>query len=315
MRHVIMLCTAAVLLGAAAVPASAQRAEDRLAVIQAHVDAGKYSDAAAAAQTFLGAVRDDNARTAAMRLLASALRKQGDWQAAAKAYAELRDRFDKGSDDYVRSDATVEVLRASPKGVYLAAAGNPSAAEVASMPTLADDGVLKDALAAVGRARADKLRARLAVVKKSNSAPEIVAILAEVVEGYAQVRFLDPAFPSDAERQAAETVGEALARLQREGATNLREKILEFEQFATARHTLDTVHRKTVAEYEQVCLKMIEAEESFQTTLDKIARQGWAEGIHLRNESVRRATEYRQLSRQCRRLQVIASRGRDGRRR
>jgi len=47
-----------------------------------------------------------------------ALRKKGDWRRAMGAYVSLRDRFEKGCDEYVTYDAMAEILRGSPSGVY-----------------------------------------------------------------------------------------------------------------------------------------------------------------------------------------------------
>jgi hypothetical protein len=302
-----MLVAAAMVLGVAAIALGAQQGgEDRLQAMKVLLEAGKYQETVAAARTFLAGVRDEFARTEAMRLLAVSLRKQGEWQAAAKAYADLKDRFEKGSAECVEYEATAEVLQASPKGIYPPLAGKPAAdGTSASPPTLADDRVLKDALAAVGRARAQKLNVRLAAAKKSTSAPEIVAIFAEVIDGYKAVRVLAPDFAPNAEREAAETINEVLDRLEREGSANLRDKINELEQTITARHTIDNVQHKTLADYQDICTKMAEAEASFQATLDKIVAQGWADGARLKRESARRARAYGQLGRRCERLQAV----------
>ena len=314
MKSIKVLVVAATVLVVATAIAAQDRSADPVQAMKASLEAGKYPETIAAARAYLVGVRDEFARNEAMRVLATALRKQGEWQAATKVYGDLKDRFEKGSAEFIEYEATAEVLAASPKGIYGPVAKlTPGGANDPPL-TLADDRVLKDALAVIGRTRAEKLRVRLAAMRKSTSAPEIVAILAEVIEGYKAVRVLAPDFAAGAESDAADAANQALDRLEREGSANLRDKTNELEQTIAARHTIDNTQHKMLTDYQDICTKMAEAEQAFQDTLGKVPALAAADMARLKAASVRRAMTYRQLGRKCERLQALdwGNRGRRG---
>ncbi|MBM4019417.1 MAG: hypothetical protein FJ288_14030, partial [Planctomycetes bacterium] len=125
-----------------AAPGGSEEAQ-KVAAIQALLTAGEFDKAAEQAGAYLRTARDDAAKTEAMRILAEALRKKGDFRLAPAAYLRLRERFEKGSDDYVRYDGIAEVLKASPTGVYQPPGAPPvKPAPGAPAVTLADDGAL-----------------------------------------------------------------------------------------------------------------------------------------------------------------------------
>ncbi|HUU11833.1 MAG TPA: hypothetical protein VM431_15010 [Phycisphaerae bacterium] len=148
MRFVLAASVGIVLLGAAlawgadpfaAVPVgpNAAAAEPEVSAgaqkvsgIEALFAAAKYDEAIDAAKAFLRVAQEDGLKAEATRLVAEALRKKGDWKRAMGAYVSLRDRFEKGCDEYVRYDAMAEILRASPSGVYQQ--GTPGAADPAT---------------------------------------------------------------------------------------------------------------------------------------------------------------------------------------
>jgi hypothetical protein len=138
---------------------------ERLGKAREALDASRFDEAIEGARAVMVQARDDRTKAGAMALLADAFRKKGDWAQAAKACAELKGHLDKGTAEYIRCEATLEVLKASLQGVYppLAASGQPAPdppAAGAKPATLADDTVLAKALALGGQARARKLAER-----------------------------------------------------------------------------------------------------------------------------------------------------------
>jgi hypothetical protein len=306
MKHATLISLVVSACIAAGAAAAEQGHQERLEAIRAELDAGKYVEAAAAARQFIGGVRDDQAKTEAMRILAAALRKQGEWRLAAKAYADLRDRCAKGSESNVRYGAAAEVLQASPKGVYPPLEPKPAAD--ATPRTLAEDSVLDAALVRVGEARAEKLKAVVAAMKKAASAKDVAAKFAETIDGLAKARFLAPALPVDQDREAAEAAGAALDAVQKESLGKLRAQVTELEQTITARHTVSTAQRKQLGECQETLMQMSDAEESFRQTLGKVPRDGWGgEVLKLGIASGQRTAECGKLTGTCRLLQAVGS--------
>jgi len=293
--------------------ADATVTSSRIDVIQGMLDGGKYDEAIDAAKGMLRGAPDDQTKTEAMRIVAVALRKKGEWKAAAKAYTDLKDRFDKSLPDYVLSEATAEVLAASPKGVYAPLAAKSATAGAADPPaTLASDTVLASALAVVGDARAAKANARLAEIRKSRSPKDIVKILDEVLQGFKQARVLNPALSPDLERNAAQAAGAALEAVDSDVFTPLRQKVDDMRTVALERHTIDNTQRDKVTEFQEMSRQASEAEDTFRTLLNGVAR-GWPDARALDTASRRRVVAYNQLTRQCQSILLIGMRG--GRRR
>jgi hypothetical protein len=299
----IIACLAGVWVFAAAAGAAlaAETApqQDRLTAMRTALDAGLYAEASAAARQFIGGARDDQAKTEALRILAVALRKQGEWRQAAKAYGDLKDRYEKGSEFNVRYEAAAEVLAASPKGFYPPMAP-PSGAETAR--TLADDAVLGEALVRVGETRAEKLKTVAAAMKKAATGKDVAAKFAEVIDGLAKARYLAPNLPVTQDREAAEAAADALDRLEKEVGGNVRTRLAELEKAIVARNTVSTPQRKQLTECQDVCQQMIAAEESFRETLRKVPGQGWLKGLGLGLASGKRTADYTRLHNTCRLL-------------
>lgn len=306
MKQVLVLCAIACILTAVRTSLAAEPfAEARLATVRAAYDAGKYDEAVTGARSLLAGAKEEAIRLEAMRILADGLRKQGEWRVAAKAYSDLKDRFEKGSNDHVRYEAMAEVLQASPKGVYAATAAKSGAGA-----TLSDDGALAEALAQVGDARAEKLKVRVAAMKKSNSAKEITSTLTEVVQGYRQARLLDPKLAAGLEREAAQAAGAALERLEGQVVAPLRDRINEMEQMAMTRRTISNAQRKQAIEYQGICQEMVDAEDAFRGVLGQVGGFGWPEGRSLGGASLKRSFEYGNLLRSSKRLQAVDMFGR-----
>ena len=306
----VVVAAGVVLAGEATVASS------RIEVIQAMLDGGRYDEAAEAAKGMLRGARDDQTKTEAMRILAVALRKKGEWKAAAKAYTDLKDRFDKSLPDHVLSEATAEVLAASPKGVYpplVAKSGTTDAAGASNPPaTLASDAVLASALAIVGDARAAKANARLAEIRKSRSPKEIVKILEEMLQGFDQARVLNPGLSLDLGRNAAQAAGAALEAVDKDVFSPIRQKVEDMRTVALERHTIDNTQKDTVTEFQEMSRQAGEAEDTYRTLLNGVGR-GWPEAQALAAASRTRFVAYNQLTRRCESILIIGMRG--GRRR
>lgn len=284
MRPTLWLPAAvAVILGMVAVGAAwgAATPEDTLEEVRAAIAEGRYEEAASAASNLERGTKDDAVKTEAMRLRAVALRKKGDWAAAAKAYKSLAGRFEAGSEEQVRYEAAGEVLAASLQGRYAGVEG-----------TLAEDGVLAEATVRVGEARAAKLAARVAALKTARTPQEVVAVLGEVLEGYGEARILAPNVPEGREQEAAQAAGDRLEALAKEAKPKLQQKLEEFNRTIGSRGTVDSVRVKQLEEYHDLCMKMAEAEDAFQSLLKKVEGEGWPERLRLERESEKRGREY-----------------------
>jgi len=306
-KHIAMLLLVAAVCPAAVAAPAEQGPRERVQALRTDLDAGKFQEAAAAARAFIGGTRDDQARTEAMEILAVALRKQGDWRPAAKAYADLKERYEKGSAACVRAEATAEVLLASPKGVYLPGSAFSGGAAAG---TLADDKVLEEALGRVGEARAEKLKVAAADLKKAVSSKEIAAKFAEIIAALQSVRYLKADLPTTQDREAAEAAGAALDRVEKDVVAKLKPKIAELEQTITARHTVSAAQRKQLADYQDGLGQISAAEESFRATLGKVPKESWAGGaawVGLGAGSGKRSGECTQLTNTCRLLQAVGS--------
>jgi hypothetical protein len=283
----------------AALAAETAPQQERLTAMRTLLDAGMYAEASTAARQFIGGTRDDQAKTEAMRILAVALRRQGEWRLAAKAYGDLKDRYEKGSEFNVRYEAAAEVLAASPKGIYPPMAP-PSGAETPR--TLADDAVLDEALVRVGEARAEKLKTVVAAMKKAATGKDVAAKFAETIDGLARARYLAPTLPVEQDREAAEAASAALDRLEKDVGGNLRTRLADVEKTVVARSTVSTAQRKQLTECQDACQQMIAAEESFRGTLRKVPSQGWLKGVGLGLASAKRTGDYTRLNNTCRLL-------------
>ncbi len=310
MRRTGVLCILAVtVIAAAAVAAETPVTSARLDVVQTMLDQGKYEEAAEAARGLLRGGRDDESRTGALRIVAVALRKKGDWKAAAKAYEDLKARFEKASDDYVTAEATAEVLQASPKGVYAPLTKNATAASGGgSTATLADDGVLAKALVVVGDARAAKVNGRLGEMKKSRSPREIVKVFDEMAQGFQQARILNPDLSLDLDRNAAQAAADALDRVEKDVLPGLRQRMDEMFKVGVERNTLDNTQKDQVSEALEACQQASDAERAFRDVLKPIMR-GWPEGVALNLASIKRGNSYSDVVRQCRLMLALATRG------
>jgi hypothetical protein len=284
-----MALAAAAGLGSDAPPAAKDTAAERVAGLQAALEAGRLDEVVAGAASVLRGVRDEGLKTEATRLLAEALRRKGDWRPAAKAYKDLAARFEKGSDAAVRHEAVAEVLEAAPQGLYHALQGDK---DFGPPKTLADEAVLAAALDKLAEQRAAKLAARVAAMRVARTPPDVVSIFEELAAAYREIRAISPGFPYDAERRAAQAAAERLETIGRDLQPKVRAKIVEADREVAQRGTVTSAQREEFEEYHATCAKMAEAEEAFRRTLQTVGGAGWPERGRLGLQSAGRGAAY-----------------------
>ena len=268
--------------------------KQKVAEMAAMLADGKYDEVQKAAVAFLHGAKGDEYKTEGLRLVAEATRKKGDWKAAPAAYLKLRERYEKSSDEYARNDAIAEVLRVSPTGVYPPMAAAAAAAVAGGVSkTLADDPTLAEALQHVAEGRAEKLKGRIAAVKRARSPQEVIALYEPLAVEFGQLRAIAPGLPADAEQQAARAAGARLAELGKQTTAGLAARQAEFQQAATNRR-LTSSQKRDMGKYQNLCNELAKVEESFQGTLAKVG--GTADAAAVRAESVDRQQNYSRLA-------------------
>ena len=298
--------------------AGAVATDDRakLAELEALFAAGKFGEVVEPARALLRTTKDDAAKTGAARLVAESLRKKGDWKVAAAAYVKLAERYEKGTDDQVKATATGEVLQVSPAGVYPpleaaaakaqaaaspAAPAAPAAAPAASSgqpaaANLADDGYLARAMACLASIRAEKLKGRVASIKRARTPQEAQAAFAALAEELRQARVLSDSLPPEPEQAAASAAGKQLADLCKQIVAALAARLNDFRQ-AINTGALTETHRKDMESCQTLCNDLARTEGSFQATTIRLSGlSNWPDAGQLRDQSAQRQSEYAKLA-------------------
>jgi len=266
--------------------------QQKSAEVQALLIAGKMDEAIEGAKQFLAGAQSDAARNEAMRLTAEAYRKKADWRQAIGAYARLRDRYDKGSQDFARYDAIAEILRASPTGVYQPA-GAPKAADG---KTLADDEALVAAFARLADVRLAKLKPRALLLKRGRTPQEVVAGFAAAAEEARQVLVVAPDAAPDTARELAAAANARLQELAKAGTTVMEQKLHKYQPKMEAPWNFTNVEKKDVQGTQAACRELAQCERTFQESLLLVAGKGeWPEGDQIRKDSASRRASYEQL--------------------
>ena len=261
-----------------------------VARIKAMFDAGTYDQVIEGAKGFLRNGRDEKLKIEVTRLVADSMRKKGDWKLAPSVYLRLRDRFEKGADEYVRSDAIAEIVRISPAGVY------PPCAAAAAGRTLVDDGFLAECLKRVAEVRMERVKPRLQAIKQGRTVQEVLTAFAAVADECRQARVLAAEISPDTEREAAAIASARLAELHRQAIAMLEAKKADFDTAIKTRR-LDQMQRKEMERLQATCKELAKAEEAFQAGMGKMSgTDGWAEGGKLISDSTARRTAYETLA-------------------
>jgi hypothetical protein len=278
-------------------PADAEEAR-KVAEMQAALTAGEFDKAVEQANAYLKAARDESGKTEAVRVLAEALRKKGDWKQAPAAHLRLRERFEKNSEDWVRYDAIAEILRASPAGVYQPA-GTPAskAAAPGSAPaTLADDNALAEALARQASGRAGKLKTRIPGIVRATTPQLVMAAFAPVVEEAKMVFAVSADAPPDAAREVGAAAGNRLQSLGNQIIPALNAKLEKYQTKMNAPWSFTNQEKADIKNTQAACKEMASCENQFQQALFIMNGKGdWPDANRLRTESGDRGTSYEEL--------------------
>jgi hypothetical protein len=267
----------------------------KVAEIESQLAAGKTDEALEGARILARSARDEGTKIEAARLVADALRKKSEWKQARLSYTQARDRCEKGSDNYIKYDALVEMLAVSPAGVYPPLTAKPAGGDAAGK-TLADDEYLGAALARLAETRIEKIKLKLAAVKRARSPQEAVAVLTAMIEDLRQARAVSAAAAVETERAVAAAVAQRLVELGRQVNTTLTTKETEFRQ-AIAGNRLTQNQRTEMEKYQSLCNELAQAEGTFQAGVDKLAGcKSWTETERLKNDSTTRQGGYTRLA-------------------
>jgi tetratricopeptide (TPR) repeat protein len=279
-------------------PADAEEAR-KVAEMQAALTAGEFDKAVEQANAYLKSTRDESGKTEALRVLAEALRKKGDWKQAPAAHLRLRERFEKNSEDWVRYDAIAEVLRASPAGVYQPAGGPApkAAAPGATAATLADDNALTEALARLAGGRAGKLKARIPAILRAATPQLVMAAFTPVLEETKMVFAVSADAPPDAAREVGAAAGKRLQALGTQIIPVLNAKAEKYQPKMNAPWSFTNQEKADIKSTQAACKEMTDCEKQFQQALFIMTGKGdWPDADRLRKESADRGTSYEELS-------------------
>ena len=268
----------------------------KLSEIESAYSAGKYDQTIELATPFLRTAKDTHLKARAARAVADSLRKKKDWSRASSAYLMLRDRFKKGSDEYVRYHAMADILRASPTGVYGQAVGEDGEPKPASGPSLDDDAAVAAALSRRAAARAEKLRLRIIVIKEARTAQDVIERFAPVAVELRQLRVLWPEMPPNLDREAIQGAGMRMARVAGKVVAGLKSKQAVCETLKESKRVTMGL-RKQMLRWQGICYEMARAETSLAAGMDMLSgMSGWAEGEQLKADCAARRQTFEELA-------------------
>jgi hypothetical protein len=292
--------------GAGAEPAEAEAAEpapgpkgpsdeDRQTYrkIESAYTSGDYDTVIRLAKDFVRSAESEALKTEAARLVAQSQRKKKEWDLAQGAYLSLRNRFEKGSDAFIRAEAVADILRASREGVYLPLV---EAGGGEKPKTLDHDPVLDQALACLAKTRARRLELRLPRINRARTVEEVVQRFLPMAEEIRQLRAIWPEMPPNLERAAVQKAAMRLAPLSRKTIALLKEKDAYYAAVAKKRG-LNSSRRSEMLQYKAMCKNLAAAEKAFLQAMDQLpGTRDWPEGQTLRQESDKRRAEYDELA-------------------
>ncbi|MCX5683027.1 MAG: hypothetical protein NT049_05005 [Planctomycetota bacterium] len=285
--------------GSAAKTISNVEEGQKVAEIQAVLATGEFDKAIEAANTFLKTARDEVAKTEAIRVLAEAYRKKGDWRLAAATYPRLRERYDKNSDDYFKYDGIADILKNSPAGVYQAAGAAAGKAPAGTGQTLADDAVLAEALTKLAATRGLRLKTRIGTITRGTTPQMVVAAYLPVAEESKQILSLSPDAPPEAPREVCTAVGNKLQTLGNSIIAALKLKLDKLQPKMAMFGAITNLDKTDITNSKAACREMAEAETKYQQALMLVAGKGdWPDQARLTKESAERRASYEQLGNQ-----------------
>jgi tetratricopeptide (TPR) repeat protein len=267
------------------VPEEQKKAEE----VEALYKDGKYAEAIDVGTKLLAKIKDVDAKLIASKAVAESLRKKGEWLKAVGAYTRLRECYPKNSDEWALNDAISEVLRASPKGVYGAAA-DPAA------KNLSDDGVLNEAILRLAGSRMADLKPVAAALRRGRTAKELIATFRPAAETSRRLAGLAPDVSMVAPHECGAAAGERLKEIGAQLVPVLKNKyetVVRPKLHSPASFT--NVDDQEMAAANIQCRELIEAEKEFQECLALVTGGSWPEGANLVVASKERQQNYEQL--------------------
>jgi hypothetical protein len=270
----------------------------KVAEIQAVLAAGEFDKAIEASNTFLKTARDKGAKMEAIRILAEAYRKKGDWRQAAAAYPRLREQFEKGSDDYVRYDGIADIMKNSPTGVYLPPGSPAVKAPTAGGQTLADDTVLAEALTRLAALRGSRMKTRIGTITRGATPQLVVAAFMPVAEESRQIFSLSPDAPADGPHEVGTAVGNRLQTLGNGIIASLKNRLDKMQpKMVPYSGAITNLDKTEITNTQTACKEMVEAENKFQQALPAMSGKGdWPDLARLQKECAERKANYEQLA-------------------
>jgi len=266
--------------------------QQKAAEISAKLVAGQVDEALAEAQAFAAKTLDDKAKTEALRIAADCLRKKADWKGAAQAYTKLKERYEKGSDDYVRYEAIAQILAASPTGVYM---GTGPGAKADPTSTLADDTVLKTSISRLVTQRGGKLKSRMYAFRQAKTPQQVAVAFKPVVEDAKPLLQLGTDSAVDVVKEVAEAAGKRLQEIGRANEAGLRAKLTNWQPKFDKPWTFTNIEKKEIPNISASCKQMAQAEKGFQESL-MLLSDAWNGAEVLRRESSDRSAMYEQMA-------------------
>jgi len=268
--------------------------------VQELFKAGRYDQAIEAGNKFLATSKDKYAMALALQAMAESMRKKGDWLLAQGAYQRLRGLYEKGSSDWVRSDAIAEVLKSSKGGVYLApgaptpAPGAPEAARV-----LSDDAALAEALTRLAGYRFKGFKSRLPTLRHAKTPQEVLAVVKPMSEDAERIFNLAKDVSPEAPREIGTAAANRLKEVAAQIVPALKAKITGYKPKMDSPWAFTNVEKQDIQNVNTLCKQMAESEKGFQDCLTGLAGPGdWADAERLKTESTQRQAEYEQLAEQ-----------------
>jgi hypothetical protein len=247
------------------------------------------------AKNYLRDGTDEDAKTDALAIVADALRKKSDWRGAVTAYQKVRDRYEKGSDSYLKYDAIMGVVRASPTGVYQAGAA-AKAAGGEETKTLADEAALEAALEKYVQGKVDRLTPRMASLKRAKTPQELVTLFTPMADEYRQAGIVAPKVAGETAHEATVTAGTRLQEIGSQLTDSLRAQQQKYQPKWERPWSFTNFEKKEMENGRNLCKQLAAGEKNFQQLVTKIGGDSdWPEGQRLTRDSEGRKTSYERL--------------------
>lgn len=268
----------------------------KAAAIEAKLKAGEIDAALAEATSLYKTTSDPIAKSEALRILAEGVRKKGKWKMALAAYTKVRNQFAKDTPEYTRWDACVEILRASPEGMYAPLARKLGAE--AQGKTLADDRLMDEALVVLAEQKTAKLALRVRSIPRAGNPKALIDALEPIIECYREARAIAPAFPPEASREVANASAKRMQGLADKVMMPLRGRLEEFRPKMERPWSFTNKEKQEIGNTNLMLRELAGLEAQFQDALQRLTSTDWAELEALKRESNDRADAYNGLAEQ-----------------